>query len=124
MYALFCSVMRLSDDLANACLLFLTKEQVCFVCTIFPRHVLNCDAFIQGYEEARLTMAVFILEEALSVWMTLGKQLLFVWWFVSSIKTGTRCIVHLDELCSVVCLKRCTTEDSSSRRCILCPSLY
>ena len=43
-------------------------------------------------------MAVFILEDALSVWTNLGKHLLFVWLFVSSIKTGTRRIMRLEEL--------------------------
>ena len=45
-------------------------------------------------EEPRI--AVFILEDALSVWKNLGKHSLFVWLFVSSIKTGTRCISSLD----------------------------
>ena len=43
-------------------------------------------------------IALLILEDALSVWTNLGKQLLFVWLFVSSIKTGTRGIVCLDEV--------------------------
>ena len=47
-------------------------------------------------------MAVFILEDSLSVWTNLGKHLLFVWLFVSSINTGTRRIIRLDELFSVV----------------------
>ena len=42
-----------------------------------------------------ITMAVFILDDALSVWTNLGKHLLFVWLFVSSIKTGTRQIIRL-----------------------------
>ena len=45
---------------------------------------------------------LFIPEEALSVWKNLGKHLLCVWLFVSSIKTGTRRIIRLDELSSVV----------------------
>ena len=61
-------------------------------------------------------MAVFILEEALSVWTNLGKHSLFVWLFVSSVKTGTRCTIRLDELSSVMRLERGTTVDSSSRR--------
>ena len=62
-------------------------------------------------------MAVFILEDALSVQMNLEKHSLFVWLiFVSSIKTGTRRIMRLDELSSVGRLERHTTEDSSSRR--------
>ena len=61
-------------------------------------------------------MAVFILEDALSVWTNLGKYLLFVWLFVSSIRTGTRRIMHLDELSSVVRFEQRTTENSSSRR--------
>ena len=59
-------------------------------------------------------MAVFILEDALSVWTNLGKHSLFVWLFVSSVKTGTRRIIRLDELSSVVRLERRRTEDSSS----------
>ena len=61
-------------------------------------------------------MAVFILEDALSVWTSLAKHLLFVWLFVSSIKTGTRRIIRLDELYSVIRLERRTTENSLSRR--------
>ena len=63
-----------------------------------------------------LTLALFILEDALSVWTNLGKHLLLVWLFVSSIKTGTRRIIRLDKLFSVVCRSRRTTEDNSSRR--------
>ena len=48
------------------------------------------------------TLAVFILEDALSVWMNLGKHLLFVWLFVPSIKTGTRRIIRLGGLSSFV----------------------
>ena len=40
----------------------------------------------------------------------------YVWLFVSSIRTGTRRILRLDEVSSVVRLERRTTEDSSSRR--------
>ena len=61
-------------------------------------------------------MAVFILEDALSVWTNLGKHSLFVWLFVSSVKTGTRRIVCPDELSSVLRRSSRTTEDSSSRR--------
>ena len=57
-------------------------------------------------------MAVFILEDALSVWTNLGKHLLFVF----SGKTGTRRSIRPDELSSVVRLERRTTEDSSSGR--------
>ena len=64
-------------------------------------------------------MAVFILEDALSVWTNYGKHLLFVWLFVSSIKTGTRRIIRLDELFSVVRRSRRTTEDNPS-----CARLY
>ena len=46
----------------------------------------------------------------------LGKYLLFVWLCVCSKKTGTRRIMHLDKLYSIVRLERLTTEDSSSRR--------
>ena len=61
---------------------------------------------------AWLLMAVFILEDALSVWTNLGKHSLFV----SSVKTGTRRIIRPDELSSVVRHSSRTTEDSSSRR--------
>ena len=73
-----------------------------------------------GVETATVIMelAVFILEDALSVWTNLGKHLLFVWLFVSSIKTGTRRIIRLGGLSSVVRLERRTTENSSSRRII------
>ena len=103
------------------------------------------------------TMAVFTLEDALSVWTNfngaetncriahisgillmnscntdifffnnyyhlqsvrfeLGKHSLLVGLYASTIKTGTRRIIRLDEPSSVVRLKRRTTEDSSSRR--------
>ena len=60
-------------------------------------------------------MTVFILEDALSVWTNLCKHLLLVWLFVSSIKTGTRRIIRLDELSSVIRLERRTTENRLSR---------
>ena len=63
-----------------------------------------------------LLLAVFILEDALSVWTNLGKHLLLVWLVVSSIKTGTRRIIRLDKLFSVVRRSRRITEDNSSRR--------
>ena len=46
----------------------------------------------------------------------MGKHLLLDALCVSSIKTGTRRIMRLDELSFVVRLERRTTEDSSSRR--------
>ena len=61
-------------------------------------------------------MAVFILEDALSVWTNLGKHLLFVWLFVSGIKTGKGRIIRLDKLFSVVRRSRRITEYNSSRR--------
>ena len=53
------------------------------------------------------SLAVFYTRGRISVWMNLGKYLLFIWLFVSSIhvKTGLSCIVHLDELSSVVYLE-------------------
>ena len=63
-----------------------------------------------------VTLAVFILEDELSVWTNLGKHSLFVGLYVSSIKTGTRRIIRLDELSSVVRLERRTKEGSSSTR--------
>ena len=59
---------------------------------------------------------MFTLEDALCVWKNLGKHSLFVWLFVSSVKTGTRRIICPDELSSVVRLERRTTQDSSSGR--------
>ena len=61
-------------------------------------------------------LAVFILEDALCVWTNLGKHSLFVCLFVSGVKTGTRRIIRIDELPSVVGLERRTTEDSSTER--------
>ena len=61
-------------------------------------------------------MAVFTQEDALPVWTNLGKHSLFVWLFVSSIKTGTRRIMRLNELSSFVRLERRTKEESSHRR--------
>ena len=60
-------------------------------------------------------MTVFTLEDALSVWTNSGKHLLLVWLFVFSIKTGTRRIIRLDELSSVIRLERRTTENRLSR---------
>ena len=45
---------------------------------------------------------VFTLEDALSVWTNLGKHSLFVSLFVSSAKTGKRCVIRHHELSSVV----------------------
>ena len=69
-------------------------------------------------------MAVFILEDALSVWTNLGKHSLFVCLFLSSVKTSTRRIIRLDELSFLVRLERRTTEDSSSGQYVLCPSFH
>ena len=54
--------------------------------------------------------------DALCVWTNLGKVSLFVWLCVCSIKTATRRIMRLDELCSVIRLNRRTIDHSSSRR--------
>ena len=63
------------------------------------------------------SMAVFILEDALSVWTNLGKHSLFDRLVIRlCVKTGTRRIIRPDELSSVVRLERRTTEDSSSGR--------
>ena len=59
-------------------------------------------------------MAVFTLEDALSVWMNLGKHSLFVWFFVCSVKTGTRRIIRLYEQQKTVRIDGC----------VLCPSLH
>ena len=40
----------------------------------------------------------FYTSDALSVWTNLGRHFFFVWLFVSSIKTGTRRLMRLDEL--------------------------
>ena len=48
-------------------------------------------------------MAVFTLEDALSIWTNLEKDLLFVWLFVCNIKAGTRRIMRLYERSSIVC---------------------
>ena len=61
-------------------------------------------------------MAVFTLEDALSVWENSGKYSLFVGLCVTSIKTGTRRIIRVDELPSFVRRSSRTTEDSWSRR--------
>ena len=61
-------------------------------------------------------LAFLKLEDTLSVQTNLGKHSLFVWLCVSSIKTGTRRIIPLDGLPSVVRRLRRTIQDSSSRR--------
>ena len=70
-----------------------------------------------------LRMSVFKLEDALSVWTNLCKYLLFAWLCVSSIKTGTRRIILLDELPFVVLLERRKIIRLHGY-CVLCPSLY
>ena len=45
-------------------------------------------------------LAFSILEDALSVWMNLGKHSLFVWLRGSSVKSAIRRIMRLDELSS------------------------
>ena len=54
----------------------------------------------------------------------LGQHSLFVWLFVSSVKTGTRRIIRLDTLSSVVRHERRTTEDSTSGRIMRLVSLH
>ena len=56
----------------------------------------------------------FYTRDTLCVWTNLGKHLLFVWLCVLSIKTDTRRIMRLEELYSILRLKRRTTDDSSS----------
>ena len=81
---------------------------------VFKRFVYGRMSVISCGNE--LILAVFILEDALSVWTNLGKHLLLDALCASGIKTGTRRIIRLDELSSVVRLSRRTTKDSSSRR--------
>ena len=78
----------------------------------------NIRKAFERFSESVQTMAVFIQEDASSVWTNLGKHSLFVGLYVSSIKTGTRRIIRLDELSSVVRLERRTKEGSSSTRII------
>ena len=61
------------------------------------------------------SLAVFILEDALSVWTNLDKHLLFVWLFVSSIKTVKGRIIRLDKK-TVLRRSRRIMGDNSSRR--------
>ena len=69
-------------------------------------------------QDSLYDLIAMAVENALSVWMNLGKHLLFIWLFVSSIKTGTRRINCLNELFLVVGCPRRVTEDSLSR-CIM-----
>ena len=80
---------------------------------LFSRKLPDCYASRNG---ENFIVAVFILENALSVGTNLGKHSLFVWLFVSSVKTGTRRIIRPDELSSVVRRSSRTTEDSPSQR--------
>lgn len=59
-------------------------------------------------------MAIFILEDALSVWMNLRKHFLSSG-YLSLVKTGTRRSTCLDKLSSFVWLEQCITEGCSSR---------
>ena len=71
-----------------------------------------------------MTLAIFLLEDALSFWTNLGKHPLFVWLSASGVKTGTRFVIHLDEQSSVVHCSSHTKEDSLSRQVLhLVPSL-
>ena len=67
----------------------------------------NCYHFLIGR---------FYTKDALSDWTNLGKDLKFVWLCVSSIKTGTRRIMRLDELSFEIRLEGRTTKGSSSGR--------
>lgn len=67
----------------------------------------------------KVTLAIFLLEDALSIWTNLGKHPLFVWLSVSGVKTGTRFVIHLDEQPSVVHCSSHTKEDSLSTRQVL-----
>ena len=58
----------------------------------------------------------FYAKDSLSVWTNLGKHLLFVWFCVSSIKTGTIRIMRLDKLSFEIRLERRTMKGTSSGR--------
>ena len=115
-------------------LLFLSYTIFCAIsCKLSRKFLLGnkLDESLRGVStivargRTRSTLAVFMLEDALSVWTNLGKHLLFVWLFVSGIKTGTRRIIRLDELFSVVHRSRRITKDNSSRRIMrLVPVFY
>ena len=62
------------------------------------------------------SMAVFILEDALSDLTNLAKHLQFIWLCVSSIKTGTRRIMHVDPLSFEISLERRATKGNSPGR--------
>ena len=57
-------------------------------------------------------------DNGLSIRMNLGKHLQFVWLCAFSIKTGTRCIMRLDEVSFEMHKERHTTRDSLCRRII------
>ena len=83
---------------------------------VFHRTLKTARIFDVSKMIAKIDIMIFCNIAPHSVWTNLGKHSLFVWLFVFSVKTGTRRIIHLDELPSVVRLERRTTEDSSSRR--------
>ena len=58
----------------------------------------------------------FYTKDAFFVWANLGKHSVVHLLCVSSIKTGTRCILRPDELPLVVRRSRRISKDSSSRR--------
>ena len=98
----------------EAVILFLGQ---CYYSDKFPKMFLQFVRWGMPFNLKFLSsMAVFIIEDALSVWANLGKHSLFVSLFVPSVKTGTRRIICLNELSSVVGRSSRTTEDSSSRR--------
>ena len=70
---------------------------------------------------------VFILEAALPVWTNLSNHSLLACLFMSSVKTGTRCIIRLNELSSVVHRSSRTTEANFSGQInhnLFCACLY
>ena len=71
---------------------------------------------------------VFILEAAFSVWTNMGNHSLLACLFISSVKTGTRCIIRLDELSSFVHHSSRTTEANFSGQInhnnLFCARLY
>ena len=76
-------------ELPEAAMVIKKSEKLCLV-----------SKSLMAHEEHRLP--VFVREDELSVWTNLSKHSLFVLLFVSSVKTGTRHLIRLDKLSSVV----------------------
>ena len=74
-----------------------------------------CHLLVDVYSWISVWLGRFYTRWCLIRWDELG-PILVIWLWVSSIKTGTRCIILLDKLSFKACRSRRINKDSSSRR--------